>query len=117
MKKLPRYTDLGDKRLNQQIHDILELFKAIPDYNVYKFTNTKWTAPLSMKVPNFDGSQRLTSPDIVRCQRAVAVGDTLTPVHFGSTTWSWAGDGEVSILDVDGLVEGTSYNLVFEVIG
>lgn len=116
MFRLPRFDgDFPDVRLNQLVRDILFSIKSVLDLNTYVI-ESKWTVPLNFKVPTFGGFTRNQCPDVVRCVRATPSDDLLTPVHFGETMWTWLGDGQVRIDDVEGLVIGCKYRLVFEVV-
>jgi hypothetical protein len=39
-----------------------------------------------------------------------------TYVYTGSVLWTWAGSSQVTIEDIEGLVDGVTYELVFEVV-
>lgn len=80
------------------------------DYSTYSVEKI-WSVPFNLMLPG-----RADSPRVVRLARAQVVGDPVTPVHFGATTWTWSGSTAV-ISDVDGLAAGVSYKLTFEVVG
>lgn len=107
---------IGDQKLLKFLTDVIKSLSGVLDLNTYTL-EIVWNPPFSLQVPTFGNMPRKTSPDIVRVARAVATDSTLTPVHFGATSWVWQGSGQVQILDVDGLVAGAKYSLTFEVVG
>ena len=119
MIKLPRFDSIFDKApQNEFVRDLLKALGFVPDTSIYIIESTAWAPPIKMQVPLYKGAQpRAVSPDIVRCARATTLNDKKTPVHFGATIWEWFGNNQISITDVDGLVAGDTYRLVFEVIG
>lgn len=98
---------------------LLELVKSL--INVLECTlysvEVAWSEPMTLAVPLRYGGQRKTPPGIVRLADAYVKNAPETPVSFGATKWKWNGDGSVTVLHVDGLTLGTSYKLVFEVVG
>ena len=119
MIRLPRFDSFfKEDRQNQFARDLLQSLGYIPDVSIYVLDSVVWKTPTTLKVPLYNGSlARAKSPDVVECARATDLSAKTTPVHFGATSWEWVGDGSVSIFDVDGLVVGTTYRLVFEVVG
>lgn len=117
MRVLPRYTGFfSDVKQNAFAQDIVRAFTSLLDHSTYT-VDVVWSPPVPMSVPLFGGVPRAVSPDIVRVARATLSADTTTPVHFGATAWSWLGNNSINLTDVDGLVVGTKYRLVLEVIG
>lgn len=107
---------IGDQKLLKLFTDILKNLTGVLDLNTYTL-EIVWNPPFNLQVPTFGNMPRKSAPDIVRVARAVDVSNPLTPVHFGATSWIWAGSGQVTILDVNGLVAGTDYSLTFEAVG
>lgn len=107
---------IGDQKTIKLFTDIIRSLTGVLDLNTYKLT-VVWNPPITLSIPTFGNMSRSSSPDIVRCARAVDTSSRTTPVHFGATFWSWVGDGSVRIDDVDGLVAGVKYELTFEVVG
>lgn len=105
-----------DVKLVKVFTDILKTLASVLDCNTYP-TTLVWNPPFDLAVPTAGNMPRTTSPDIVRVARAVDPANPTAPVHFGATSWTWLGNGSVRITDVDGLVSGVKYNLVFEVVG
>lgn len=108
-------TNIVDGVVRQLFEFVFRLLGNVPEYNIYKST-VVWHVPFDMNVPTNGNTLRVVSPDVVRLGRAVATGDSLTPVYTGSVLWAWQGGGQVRILDVAGLVDGVKYDLVFEVV-
>jgi hypothetical protein len=117
MRYVPRlpvgFTDL---KLIRLFNELIRALSNVLDCNTYKITRV-WSVPFSLSVPVAGDMPRNTPPDIVRVARAFPTDDPLTVVHFGATAWTWQGANQVQITDVDGLVEGVKYTLVFEVVG
>lgn len=117
MRYVPRlpvgFTDL---KLIRVLNEIIRALTNVLDLSTYTIT-TVWNVPFDLTVPVAGNLPRNTSPDIVRVARAFPTDDTETVVHFGATSWKWLGANQVRITDVDGLVAGVKYTLVFEVVG
>lgn len=117
MRIVPRlpvgFTDL---KLIRLFNEIIRCLTNVLDLSTYTVTRV-WSVPFDLSVPVAGNVARNTPPDIVRVSRAFVKDDADTPVHFGATSWKWLGANQVRIMDVDGLVEGTEYTLVFEVVG
>lgn len=117
MRQVPRlpvgFTDL---KLIRILNEIIRALTNVLDLNTYNVTRV-WQVPFNLQVPVAGNVARNTPPDVVRVSRAYPTDDPETVVHFGSTAWKWLGANQVQITDVDGLVQGTKYTLVFEVVG
>lgn len=114
-KNLRKTVGFGDARIDALAKDCFRAFESISDVTIHVVDLT-WNPPFSLLVPHFGGENRLTSPYIVRCDRAVdQSSDTI--VTPGGCAWRWLGQGRVEIQEVSGLVVGTKYQLTFVVIG
>lgn len=117
MRFLPtRPPGIKDALISRLFDDILQVLKDVLNSNTYN-VEMVWSVPFNLQIKTGLGDSRRFPPEIVRVARATPSDDLETPVHFGATQWSWNGDGSVAIKDVDGLVTGTKYRLVFEVVG
>lgn len=115
MRFTPTITSgIKDAVIRQALEFIFRLLGRVPEYNIYKY-RTVWHVPYLMAVPTNGNTQRVLSPDVVRVGRALAVGDEITPVYAGAVLWKWTGS-QVEIQDVEGLVDGVTYDLTFEVV-
>lgn len=116
MRFIPAITNgIKDGQVRQLLELIFQLLGRVPEYNIYKY-RAVWHVPYRMAVPTGGNTLRVVSPDVVRVGRALAVGDETTPVYTGSVLWKWLGGGQIEIQDVQGLVDGVTYDLTFEVL-
>lgn len=105
-----------DGKVNALARDVQKCFDAILDVSLYKFSIV-WNPPHNLQVSFFAGDPRLTSPAIVRCERARNLTDPLMLTTPGGVAWEWVGDNQVRLDAVSGLVVGYLYELVFEAVG
>lgn len=113
---LRRSTGYDDGKVNALARDVEKGFDAILDTSLHKFTIV-WNPPHNLQVPLFGGTARLTSPDIVRCERAKNLSDPTILVTPGGVAWDWVGDNQVRLDAVSGLEPGYKYELTFEAVG
>lgn len=113
---LERTTGYADPRTNALARAVQKGFDGILDLTLHKFT-TVWNPPHNVQVPFFGGDPRLTSPELVRCERARNLTDPLILTTPGGVCWEWVGNNQIRIDEVSGLVNGHQYELVFTVIG
>lgn len=106
---------LEDVKLIRVLTAILRCLENVLESNTYT-VEMVWRVPFKLQVPTSNNQKRMVSPTIVRLARASVSNDLTTPVHFGAVTWEWDGAGSVNITDVDGLVNGVKYRLVFEAV-
>lgn len=116
MRFTPQLTNnLKDAAARQLFEFIFKLLGNVIQYDIYK-SRVVYHVPFKLAVPTTGNNPRIKTPDIVRLGRALAVGDEVTPVYTGSVLWRWLGGSQVSIDDVEGLVDGVTYDLTFEVL-
>lgn len=113
---LRRSTGYDDPKANALARDVQKGFDGILDVTLHKFTIV-WNPPHNMQVPFFGGDKRLSSPEIVRCDRARNLTDPLILTTPGGVTWEWVGNNQVRLDEVSGLITGHQYELVFTVGG
>lgn len=111
-----RTTGYDDSKVNELCRDVERGFDAIVDLTVYKMSLV-WNPPHNIQIPYFGGAPRLTSPDIVRCERAKNLTNPTWPTIPGGADWDWVGNNQVRVNEVSGLVNGQKYDLVFMVMG
>ena len=115
-RKIRKSTGFADHLTSQLARDVQRGFDAILDETLHKVTIV-WNAPIVLAVPFFGGEPRLSSPALVRCDRAVNLTNSQILVTPGGVAWEWVGRNQVRIDAVDGLAPGSEYDLVFTVVG
>jgi hypothetical protein len=113
---LRRSTGYEDGKVNALARDVQKGFDAIIDTSLHKFTIV-WNPPHNLQVPFFGGDPRLSTPSIVRCDRARNLTEPLFLTTPGGCTWEWVGNNQVRLDEVSGLINGHQYELVFTVVG
>jgi len=109
-------TGIQDLQIRQLFEFVFQLLGIVVQYDIYKTRNV-WHVPFRLDVPTGKkSSPRVQPPDVVRLGRALVVQDEITPVYTGAVLWRWLGNSQVMIEDVEGLVDGVTYDLVFEVL-
>lgn len=117
MERLPVVgAAIKDDNIRKFLLDLVKALINVQEVTLYSVEVT-WSEPVTLAVPLRYGGMRKTKPGIVRLADAYVKNLPETPVSFGATKWKWNGGGSVTILHVDGLALGTSYKLVFEVVG
>ena len=107
-------TGIKDPQARQLFELVFQLLGQVVQYDVYSFRKV-WHVPFKLDIPTA-GSKRVVPPQVVRLGKASVYQDEQTPVYTGSVTWRWVGNSQVEISDVEGLVDGVTYDLVFEVL-
>lgn len=116
MRFKPAITNgIDDTQVRQLLEFVFKLLGNVVQYDLYKLRKV-WHVPFRLDVPTSTNVPRIAGPDVVRLGRALAVWDEVTPVYTGAVLWRWLGNNQVMIEDVEGLVEGVNYDLVFEVL-
>lgn len=111
-----RVNDYGSPQLNTLARDVQAGFDSVLDLTVHKATLV-WQPPFLLYAPYAEGLDRLSPPDVIRCERAVCVTDPTILVTPGGCSWQWAGVSQARIDDVGGLTVGSRYDLTFTVLG
>lgn len=113
---LRRSTGYDDPNVNAIARDVQKGFDAILDTTQHKFL-VVWNPPHNLQIPFVGGDSRLSSPAIVRCDRARNLTDPLILTAPGGVVWEWVGNNQVRLDAVSGLIAGYQYELTFQVVG